>query len=355
VAQQVVRNPTKAEISQVKGAIFEAIIRNLLINSNFKPLTADGKQVRHSFFNIRGRGCWHNIDASGQYDVAIPYVYPIRLLAEAKCYEDNIDLPILQSFVGVVKDISENYFVKEKISSDERRKFRRYIDCGALFSSSDFTDEAQNFALAHGISLVSYKNNPIMTRAVDAMNRVVPTLDVVYCAKNKKAFSNYLDDRLPEPPKRMSNNHFVQRDLFGSFLAEFKSLSESVGVIKTSLIGTAISKEKEFRYPIHLLSKEEFPNDNFLDTDTVELVPQYEATENGLVFRIDLAHKEDTRRVAHLYFSIPSSIYVDYFSSRQIARGKVAFMNEVEIPMPINKMRRVIRLKIKKEFVERYA
>jgi hypothetical protein len=79
-------------------------------------------------------------------------------LAEAKCYDRNVGLDVLQSFVGVVKDISENYFVPEGLTSEQRLKFKRYTDCGAIFSSSGFSPNAQDFALAHGINLVSYEN-----------------------------------------------------------------------------------------------------------------------------------------------------------------------------------------------------
>jgi len=347
--------PTNSQTDQVKGALFEGIVRNLLLKSNFSPLKPDGNSVRRSFFNIRGRGCFHNIDACGKYDVPIPYVYPIRLLAEAKCYNNNVGLDVLQSFVGVVKDISENYFVPEGLTSEQRLKFKRYTDCGAVFSSSGFTPKAQDFALAHGINLVAYGNNPIIRRAVNIMVRLIQTLRIPYCAENKKAFSKYVDDRLKNPPKRIPRNRYVNQQSRDLFVKEFNGLSNTINSVKASLIGVAVSSERDFHYPIHLLSQQTFPTWNFAETDYQYFIPQYEPIENGLVFRIDIPNNEAIDGQSHLYFSLPNNVYQNYFALGRMPQFKIAFMNEIEIPLTINNMRRVVCLKINEEWKRRHV
>ncbi len=69
----------------------------------------------------------------------------------------------MRNFVGVIKDISENYFVP---ISNRRLRIRpkledRYTYAGAYFSVSGFTLDAQDYAWAHGIYLISFGMNTI--------------------------------------------------------------------------------------------------------------------------------------------------------------------------------------------------
>jgi hypothetical protein len=89
--------------SKIRCALFEAIVKRLLKKAGFSTMKPRRNFIRKKFRNVRGRACWHNIDAFGKFMYSIPYVYPIRLLAEAKCYKRNVGLSVVQSFVGVVK------------------------------------------------------------------------------------------------------------------------------------------------------------------------------------------------------------------------------------------------------------
>ena len=63
--------------------------------------------------DVPGGGADHQIDSVGFFSFTIPFMYPVRLIAEAKWYKDDkkIGLGSMRDFVGVMKDISENYFV----------------------------------------------------------------------------------------------------------------------------------------------------------------------------------------------------------------------------------------------------
>lgn len=193
---QNIRGLLKRQRDQVKGALFEVIVRRLLVKADYSPIKPDNKCIRKSDGKVRGRGCWHNIDAFGRLSYPTLYVYPIRLLAEAKCYDGRVPLLVVQNFVGAVKDISENYFIRDRISRQEILAYNRYTDCGAVFSASDFTVDAQRFALAHGISMISYKNNSILKKAIDSMHSLIPFIRVPLAAKKKADFSRYVYDRL---------------------------------------------------------------------------------------------------------------------------------------------------------------
>lgn len=142
------------EKNQAAGYLFEEEIKKLLEASDY---------VTEEPAKLEGRGTDHQIDAFGRYSLPVPFTYPIRLIAEAKCYESSIDLPLIRSFFGVITDISENYFVKR------RQKIRklRFLDTGCFFAVNSYTQPAQDFAWAHNIFLVSFTGICQMHGVVD--------------------------------------------------------------------------------------------------------------------------------------------------------------------------------------------
>jgi len=91
---------SKKKYNQVKGSFFEVIVRRLLVKAGYAPIRPDGASIRKTDGKVRGRGCWHQIDALGRYSYPLLYMYPIRLLAEAKCLKGSVGLPDLSNFVG---------------------------------------------------------------------------------------------------------------------------------------------------------------------------------------------------------------------------------------------------------------
>jgi len=149
---------------QARGYLFEYEIWRLLEASGYIGVTTA---------KLRGRGAEHQIDAYGTLSVPTPFLYPIRLICEAKCYSEPVGLKDMRSFVGVLKDISENYFVG---SIRSRNTPFRFTEAGCFFSSSSFTVDAQDYAWAHNIFIVSFNNirslNPIVDRIKDFMELI---------------------------------------------------------------------------------------------------------------------------------------------------------------------------------------
>jgi hypothetical protein len=161
---------------QAAGYIFEKEIFDLLKESGFVNVTTG---------DLPGRGTTHQIDAYGTFSIPTPFTYPIRIIAEAKCYEGSIDLPQIRSFFGVITDISENYIVGE---GRKRNTSDRYSDTGCFFSANSFTAGAQDFAWAHNIFLISFSGNAGMKLIVRNIRRFTDSLtdeDWMEIAKNK--------------------------------------------------------------------------------------------------------------------------------------------------------------------------
>lgn len=143
------------ESPQAKGYLFEYIIQDLLKKSGY---------VSVKTAKIKGRGGNHQIDAYGSLLIPTPFIYPIRLICEAKNYNKNIGLGKIRDFVGVMKDISENYIVRKN------SKFERFTDSGCYFSRKGFAIDAQKYAWAQNIFLVSYNG-------IDQLGQIETILD----------------------------------------------------------------------------------------------------------------------------------------------------------------------------------
>lgn len=123
--------------NQIGGYLLEYTILKLLKKLNYINVVQK---------ELKGRGSYHQIDAVGIFNVPSPFIYPIRLICEAKYHK--VKLPEIRNFLGVIKDISENYFIKSNNN-------KRYNDIGCFFSLKSFSPKAQNYAWAQNIFLVS--------------------------------------------------------------------------------------------------------------------------------------------------------------------------------------------------------
>lgn len=141
--------------AQAKGYYLEEIVRELMRDSHF---------INVHTGNIEGRGADHQIDSYGSLMFSIPFIYPVRLISEVKWFKPTrvVELNRIRDFVGVLIDISQNYFVPRDVSRQQpNRRKERYTDCGAYFSATGFSLSAQDYAWAHGVYLISFSQDPL--------------------------------------------------------------------------------------------------------------------------------------------------------------------------------------------------
>jgi len=178
--------------SQAKGYYLEEIVRQLMRDSRF---------VNVQTGNILGRGADHQIDSYGTFQFSLPFVYPIRLISEVKWFKKNytVKLSRIRDFVGVMIDVAQNYFVPRDTSPQSRNLTReRYTDCGAYFSATGFSPPAQDYAWAHGIYLISFSQDPMLTPILDRAEELI------------EEDSNIWDRRFAKKANiiRMAQSHF---------------------------------------------------------------------------------------------------------------------------------------------------
>lgn len=339
----------KRQRNQVKGALFEVIVRRLLVKAGYAPITPDGVSIRKSDGHVRGRGYWHDIDALGRFAYPLLYMYPIRLLAEAKCYDRNVPISAVRNFVGALKDISENYFVEDKMSREEMLAYRRYTDCGSFFSASGFTIGSQKFALAQGVFLISYENNPILRRITDSMYRLIDLLDLLVASKEKAAFCRWISDKLTQPLQRTSRDRFVHAQTLDNFVNVFSQLHHDLNSIETSVIAMVVGRNPAIQYPIHMLSYEKIPEEIFSEKDDHLFRVYFTETPRGLFFQVVPV---ETRRPVNLLFTLPKQIYARYFAERKMLGFKEKFLDHIELPTTIRGVRRILRLNLDREWIK---
>lgn len=142
---------TKAAL---RGYLLEEALAWLLRGSGYRLLVHPSQDPDELAMNgnglcVKGRGAEHQVDVLGEFAFTPAFSLPIRLFLEAKFTRDRTDLPVVRNAHGVIHDINENF-----VHGPGNRLRKRYRYVYALFSTSGFTEVAQDFALAQQISLV---------------------------------------------------------------------------------------------------------------------------------------------------------------------------------------------------------
>lgn len=154
--------------SQLRGYLFEIVVMELLRKNQFYDIIVASepndrvREIRSGFIEFKGRGCWHQIDCPCDYNELIPFSYPLRLLGEVKFYKSRLSKKHIREYIGVIKDIQENYFVADGINPQDF--YPRKMEIGVYFAVNGFQEEAEKLAYAHGIKTISYENNFLINR-----------------------------------------------------------------------------------------------------------------------------------------------------------------------------------------------
>lgn len=168
------------EIWNIRGYLYEIFIAKHLQDNGFeechKNKTTRGCEVNGKG-EIEGRGEFHQIDFSGVYTKLTPYIYPLRVLAECKYYKKPLDKKIIRQYIGVVKDITENYYVPESIKKSNTisifdQSSPRFTDIPMIFSANGFDTHAENLAWAQGINVISHRNIPIFDAILENIDEL---------------------------------------------------------------------------------------------------------------------------------------------------------------------------------------
>lgn len=216
---------------QIRGVLLEEAVLMLLRASGYRTVTdAQGDSTLGTSaagLTVGGRGAWHQIDAIADLLIGQPFGYPQRLLVEAKSYADNrkIGLPIVRGSVGVLKDVSE-YWVANLPNSPPVGRYHYQV---AIFSSSDFTKEAQDYAFAHDIHLLPLSGSsffvPVL-QSIEAAADGLPTVGNQVVGVELTPIRRELRRRLQ--PDIVVENEPLQFDWLGPVVTASRRVSRSL-------------------------------------------------------------------------------------------------------------------------------
>lgn len=373
---------------QIRGALLEVAVLHLLEKVGYKVIRkrsdtaiGDGLRDGHSGLDVEGRGSWHQIDALAEWEHSPAFVHPIRLLVEGKCYDKRVGIDVVRNAVGVLKDISENHF-NEKKGRKGAAASVRYNYLSAIFSATDYTSGAVEYAIAHQIFLIEYAKVPLIAPIIEAIKRV-----------DKGSFTLRTEDAGAE---RLSNQHAARRQLAitqpaGDEEAEPETQSKGdkvIGLVRKAFTGLLMDGEfhppedlqvsqegrvtvEEIqrhlagiegsyfgmlngRWPMHFIQREVLPPNLFRESDAASC--KVFVTGTGL-FRFEPEHTNEGqpgwfRLEAAMPDPVKKLIFANWTNDRKRLNAKLANFSFLTLSGKIGGIQRQVRLELSNQWIQ---
>lgn len=342
------RNEVGTRRNVLKGYMFETIIKQLLRQNGFGLIDRfDGDRIRKQrqyFVEIRGRGTWHQIDCPFDYTNFIPFMYPIRLLGEVKFYTSPVSKQHIREYIGVIKDIQENYFVPDRYDGP----FQRVTEIGVFFSANGFDEEADKLAFVHNIKNVSYKNNYLIEpikQCIEELERNYFSVRVCISEGNVAAFITLLEEILGGNDNSVEEfkRKFNPADGFERLLF---NLRELISCIKSNFVVTTSGG-----IFIHFIGESVFPNEIFEETDEQKVQVFVKQTQFGDAYYL-IFENDSTKR--EFYFTPPLSLKqaVYYGNRNDILDQKEELFRSLHTTITINGITRNLIFKLDTDWLD---
>ncbi len=189
----------------IKGALLEYIVRNLLKNCGFTNVRADNlfSFERGGLFFINGKGAAHDADIIMNPPIQMPFAYPTQLLFECKAYGTSANLPIVRNALGLRNDLNEFEIVTRDslLRRQNNRRAAYAIDTRTRFlyqvgvaSVNDFSKPAVEFAANNKIPLLSLSWF-LGPNAIRDFNSITQPLIDSFNSEDIKNVYDFLKDR----------------------------------------------------------------------------------------------------------------------------------------------------------------
>lgn len=377
------------ELWNIRGYLYEIFIAKHLQDNGFeecrKSKTTRGCQVNSSG-EIEGRGEFHQIDFSGVYTKLTPYMYPLRVLAECKYYKKPLDKKIIRQYIGVVKDITENYYVpdsikKSNIMSIFDKSSPRFTDIPMIFSANGFDTHAENLAWAQGINVISHRNIPIFDAILENIDELAvqikdlcqlhPACKESECIQLIKyainsiditnindwiEFENILHRQLLESNDLQTLHHIYHHCHFTTLCEKAYGLAQKIKEINTFIVATT-----DNGIIVNLVSNDSFPEELFQISPDLENSQDYNPNRAFAGVYFETIDNERRDKVFYFEFNTDSQERRFYFQpNRQMLTDQFAelseqeriylkkdFVGRVTFLYEINKVNRVLEIEVK--------
>lgn len=150
----------------IKGALLEYIVRNLLKTCGFSNVKADNLYSfeRGGLFFVNGKGAAHDADIIMNPPIQMPFTYPTQIIFECKAYGPTAGVTIVRNALGFRNDLNDFEIVTKKsiLKRQNNRRASYAIETRNRFlfqigvaSVNDFSKPAIEFAANNKIPLLS--------------------------------------------------------------------------------------------------------------------------------------------------------------------------------------------------------
>ena len=284
------------------------------------------------------------MDALVTYDFTPAFIYPLRMIGEAKADDTKVGIDVIRNADGVVKEVNENYFT-HKSTQGQEYKIRRFNYAYAVFSLNGFSKNAQRYAIAHQIFLIQYYYTPLFNRIRELLTQINKQNSQVYF-RNLDSF-NFWNFR-----KKMKEFLKTGEDtILGDYMTgdgahlmhELRNELENIGGSYFGLLNG--------EYPIHILSERPIQR---VGEDTIRA--EVYVTRSGL--EQDNMYVEIKFGNNRLFFELPEDI-ARIFSEvwgkkRGVANLKRKYVSFITLSGKIDGIRRNIIIELDKDWLEEY-
>lgn len=336
--------------SQLRGYLFEIIVMELLLKNQFSEINVAAelndrvREVRPGFIEFKGRGCWHQIDCPCDYNKLVPFSYPLRLLGEVKFYKSHLSKEHIREYIGVIKDIQENYFVADGVNP--RDFYPRKMEIGVYFSANGFQEEAEKLAYAHGIKTVSYENNFLINRLKYLVEELEKNYLSVRCLKDNiwNAFRREFIDAIRYGyPDNHAGHHPYTADGYGEIVEEIRQTLVS---IRSSFIATTATGVF-----LHFVGGTDFPDELFRYSDEGRCRIYYDIDNfRNRYFWMEITGDDLRRR---FYFTPPESLdFASVFGNEIVLNEKERIFRTLNVNINLNGISRSLTLHLDQDWLE---
>lgn len=342
-----------SNISQVRGALLEEAVLYLLEKFDYETIDASSaprdKSLRggHSGLKVRGRGSWHQIDALAAFRSSPAFMYPLRLMVEAKCYQEHrtVAIEVVRNAVGVLKDISENYFSVS--SRGNEVQVPRFNYHSAIFSTSGYSPGAIDYALAHQVFLIQYENVPVIRPLIEA---IMQFDDDCITSVGKSSISEV----------RRRYRAAIKDQIYGPDVRDYIT-DQGIELINGALVMSLTRIRGSYfgmlqgRWPLHLLTATPLPAGAF-ESDRIRC--HVTGFETGEWKFTPSRFPETDDRWFELEFNLPEGIanlVAENWGDREaVANIKQEHFSYIDLSGRIGGIRRSVRLELDRKWIEAY-
>lgn len=343
----------------VRGVLLEELVLYLLGLVGYRIVTPgdEGTRAGHSGLEVQGRGEWHQIDALAAFDRTPAFMYPLRLMVEAKCYARgrHVGIEITRNAVGVLKDISENYFTYPSSSAYAAEiQVPRFNYHAAIFSTSGYTSGAQRYAIAHQIFLIQYQRIGLLQSVIEGLLDIkLAHLSLPTQRSGEARISLKLRNEIRRMLEVKGDAHWSADSSFTE--SGFTHMLENVLLPLLKIRGSYFGM-LQGKWPMHLLSKAPLPPAAFADHDEVFCKVYGRESDRWSFSPVNVV--EGDAQWFRLEFDIPEEILEFVQAVRhdpqELALLKQQQFSFLDLAGRIGGVQRQVRLRLDEEWLQAY-